>query len=117
VGGAAFSRSTSHGILLHVLRASYSCLLKMTLIHKKEPGNLERKFGEFQTFVSTQIAATWPGSPTWRCTISRVLSGSFYRCSRLWRSKMPKRLCGRLHGISCCCACRNFFCGQHSSHG
>jgi hypothetical protein len=41
--------------LPHVLRASYSCLLKMTLIHKRESGTLERKFEEFQTFVSTEL--------------------------------------------------------------
>jgi hypothetical protein len=39
----------------HSLSASYSCLLKMTLIHKRESGHVERKFEEFQTFVSTQL--------------------------------------------------------------
>ena len=41
--------------LLHCLRVSYVCLLKMTLIHKRQPGRFVEKFHEYQTFVDTEL--------------------------------------------------------------
>lgn len=42
--------------LLHCLRVSYICLLKMTLIHKQRQGCFVDKFEEYQTFVDMQIS-------------------------------------------------------------
>jgi hypothetical protein len=41
--------------MLHSLRVSYLCLLKMTLIHKRAPGHFEAKFDEYQRFIASEI--------------------------------------------------------------